>query len=285
MISAFCPGHITCFFRPVYNEDILKRGSKGAGIRTSAGTIVGMEEISGRTRIYLNSKESDAKITRRVLEKIAPGRNFEISAECQLPMGQGFGMSASGAIAAGLCAAAIADRDRQDAFTAAHIAEIECGGGLGDVAALMHGGDVPIRLKEGIPPYGSVTDPGIVFDELTIVVLGPKLSTADVLSDKIRTQRICEAGDQAVSAFQKDASKDGLFSISDIFSKGSGVMGDQVQNVIAKLWDNGIRASMCMLGNSIFTDSPKKDVVDVLGDVDVIETSSTNRLPDIIRKV
>lgn len=285
MISAFCPGHISCIFRPADNVNILKKGSRGVGIRTSAGTIVEMNEILGSTKVFINGKESEARITRHTIEHMAPDRNFEVYVECQLPTGQGFGMSASGALCVALCVAEVVGKERQEAYEAAHIADISCDGGLGDVAALTYEGDVPIRVKEGIPPFGILKDPGFRFDELNLVIFGPKLSTASVLSDPSRVDVIRSSGDKAIDSFLREPTKENLFLESVTFAKNTELMVHSVHDVIAKLQKNGMRASMCMLGNSIFTDSPKDEITDVLGnDIEMYSLSSTNESPKIIRK-
>lgn len=285
MISAYCPGHITCFFRPVYDQNIFRTGSRGAGIRTSAGTTVTLEETAGTTKIFINSKRSEAKVTRSILEHMAPGRDFVVRTECDLPLAQGFGMSASGAVATALCIASIIGKSRQEAYEAAHTVEVECGGGLGDVAALTHAGDLPIRIGEGVPPYGKVIDPGITFDELSVVIMGPKLETGNILGNSGTVNRICDAGDKAMNEFANATTKKDLFRISNEFAENSKVINEQVSRAIYELNKNGIRASMCMLGNSIFSDAPREKISNVLGSgVEIITTGSTSKLPEIIRK-
>ncbi|MDR1690289.1 MAG: pantothenate kinase [Candidatus Methanoplasma sp.] len=285
MTSAFCPAHITCFFRPVYSENVLERGSRGAGIRLSSGTVVHVHEISGSTKVTINGKADEARITRHVLEHMAPGRSFDVAVECSLPLGQGFGMSASGAIASALCMAEITGASRTDAFEAAHVAEVVCGGGLGDVAGLMHEGDVPVRIGAGLPPKGKVTDAGIVFRELTLAVLGDKLSTAEVLGDADKLERVCRAGDSAMDEFTDNTDKDSFFKISRKFSADSGVMGNSVADGTGALMAEGFRASMCMLGNSIFTEASKEETERILrGTGRVFTTSSTDEPARIIRK-
>ena len=285
MISAFCPAHITCFFRPVHSENILEKGSRGVGIRLASGTTVHMDEIRGSTKIRINGKADGAKITRHVLEHMAPGRSFDVDAECGLPMGQGFGMSASGAVAAALCVSELTGKSRKEAFEAAHTADAVCGGGLGDVAGLMHDGDVPIRVKAGLPPFGRVTDRGITFEGITLVVLGRKLSTAGVLGDAGISKRICGAGDKVVDEFFEFGTKDLLFEMSDRFSSEAGIRGPAVAEAMRILEENGIRSSMCMLGNSIFTDVPEEEVRGVLGDRGrIFRTSSTGEPARVTRK-
>ena len=285
MISAFCPAHITCFFRPVHSENILEKGSRGVGIRLASGTTVHLDEIRGNTKVRINGKADKARITRHVLEHMAPDRSFDVTVESGLPQGQGFGMSASGAVAAALCASELTGKSRKEAFEAAHIADAVCGGGLGDVAGLMHEGDVPIRVKAGMPPFGRVTDRGITFGEITLVVLGKKLSTAGVLGDAEISKRICGAGDAVVDEFCGCGTKDLLFEMSDRFSAEAGLRGPAVAEAMGVLRKNGIRSSMCMLGNSIFTDAREKEVRDVLGDRGrIFRTSSTGEPARVTRK-
>lgn len=285
MTSAFCPAHITCFFRPIISGSIPERGSMGVGVRLGAGTTVHLYEIIGRTKIAIDGKADDAKITRHVLEHMAPGRSFEASIECGLPPGQGFGMSASGAIAAALCVSEIVGKSRTEAFEAAHTAEVVCGGGLGDVAGLMHEADVPIRTAAGLPPFGHVTDRGTVFEKMALVVLGQKLSTAGILGNDDDMRRICAAGDTAMERFLKDPAKDALFQTSNAFSLEAGIRGPKVADAMRVLEKNGIRSAMCMLGNSIFTDVPEQEVRAVLGDRgEVFSASSTSEAARLIRK-
>jgi pantoate kinase len=285
MTSAYCPSHVTCFFRPEDSDNILQKGSRGVGIRLKAGTTLYMDEIQGNTKIIINGKEDPASITKHVLEHMAPDRRFEVNVECGLPPGQGFGMSASGAIAAALCISEITGKSTAEAFEAAHIADAVCGGGLGDVAGLMHNGDVPVRIKAGMPPLGSVTDNGISFERLTVVILGQKMETAGVLGDPVKLEKICSAGDVAMGEYLSNASKDALFKISARFSLDTGIRSAKVSEAIRKLENNGIRSSMCMLGNSIFADAAEEDVVEVIGDSGkIFYSQSTNEPARIIRK-
>jgi pantoate kinase len=245
---------------------------------------VHIDEIGGSTKIRIDREVGEARITKHLLESMAPGRSFDVNIECGLPPGQGFGMSASGTIAAALCVSEIIGKSRAEAFEAAHISEVVCGGGLGDVAALMHEAHVPIRTEAGMPPFGRVTDRRTVFERMTLVVLGKKLSTADILGDEVKHERICDAGDLAMGRFLWDVKED-IYGISRRFSFDSGVMGGKVAAAIKKLEENGAKASMCMLGNSIFTDLPEDEVRDLFGGAEIFTASSTKEPARIIRKV
>lgn len=285
MISAFCPAHITCFFEPVESTDILSKGSRGAGIRLLEGTKVSMSENrSSCTEITMDQATSEAPITRKLLELAAPGRGFDVIVENGLPVGQGFGMSAAGAIAAALCVGEIQGFDKQTAYSLAHRAEVIMGGGLGDVSGIMGDTSQPVRVTPGLPPIGRVIGTGIDLGELSVAVLGPKVSTSKVLNDESKYRSICEAGHSAVDEYLKGPSKSSLYSISNEFSGKAGLESSEVCKAINSLNSIGIMSGMCMLGNSIFIDSRSKKITDVIDGHDVLKVTPTGIPAAVIRK-
>ncbi len=286
MATAFCPGHITCFFTPAGDpsEDLLRRGSLGAGIRTSLGASVDVSERSG-IRTVMDGCECELPVTSRVLELLAPGRGFDISIENGLPCGEGFGMSAAGAVAVALAVADICGIGRQAAFEAAHKAEILGGGGLGDVSALYCLGHQPVRVREGIPPYGEVVATDVRFDRLTLAVLGPKMHTGNVLGDPARFAAISAAGRRAVSGYLKKPGVERMYSISNRFSAEAGVECGAVSAALERLHADGHRAAMCMLGNSIFTDASPEEAESILGQgASLFSCASTDREAGVTRR-
>ena len=282
MTSVFSPGHITCFFHPVRTGDPETTGSRGAGLRLSLGTTVTIEERTDRrVNIVMDGRESDAPVTRRVLSMACPDRGFDVTIENELPVGQGFGMSASGAIAAAACACMISDIDIRQAYRLAHVAEVTEGGGLGDVAAIMSGFHQPVRIRPGLPPYGEVRGSGLRIPRLTLAVVGDKLSTAPVINDPDMQSRMCRIGSGMVDDYIRKPSLGRLFSLSREFSTSLGLESEGVRdalNEIAKV----APAGMCMLGHSVFTTLPEDEVREILGDVPVF-SASTSKLPSIIQ--
>lgn len=184
-VQAFCPAHITCFFSPVKSDDILNTGSLGAGIRLGSGTTVSATIIEGNDMIVMmDGMVLSDSIAEMAFRKIIPEGGYKLEITNDLPVGQGFGTSASGAIAAALCACGFSDKDESEAFIAAHIAEVIGGGGLGDVAALSLPADQPIRIEAGIGK-GRVTSSEVSFDKITLAIIGGEVSTAGTLSDPI----------------------------------------------------------------------------------------------------
>lgn len=279
-MKAFCPGHITCFFQPVDSYDPMSSGSRGVGIRLSKGSTVTLEERPDqRIEVTIDGNESDAEVTRLVLRMLASDRGFDVTVENELPMCQGFGMSAAGAIAAALCACHSTGKRRSEAFRAAHLAEIYGGGGLGDVAGIMSDLDIPMRTVAGIPPLGKVESGGNRM-RISVAVLGEKISTGDILSNAVKKERITNAGSDAMDRYMREPTVSSLFRLSRTFSETAGLETQEVRNALRKMTNAG----MCMLGNSVFSTAPSKEMAEIL-DVEAIECTSTRRKAEITRKV
>lgn len=266
MTSAFCPGHVSCVFQPMTSFDAMSAGSRGIGIRLDKGARADVEpRDDGVVNIYIDGVQSVAHITRMVAERLAPGQGFDIRISNELPVSQGFGMSAAGALASGLCIADLAGRTRTDAFMAAHGAEVMGGGGLGDVAAIVAGGDVPVRTVPGIPPFGRVENADFRIDRLTLAVIGGEMRTESVLGNPEAVKRIRDAAVHAMDSFMANPTYGNLFAVSNEFSAGSGLETPAIRRGMEKLKSRGRNAGMCMLGNSIFTDATEEEVWAVFG--------------------
>src|SRR2546428_6053338 len=101
--EAFCPGHVTAFFEVVEDPDPRKKGSRGAGLCLSLGvrTVARVREAP-RTSIdiLVNGRRQKADVTQAVADKILRNGSFEVKilSESPLPVSQGFGVSAAGAL-------------------------------------------------------------------------------------------------------------------------------------------------------------------------------------------
>ena len=278
MTSVFCPGHITCFFEPVKSNAIMETGSRGVGVKLSKGTTVTLEErTDDKIEITMDGEVCGCDITRAAI-LMSSSRGYDVTIENDLPVGQGFGMSASGAIAAAYCACIIEGKSLDTAFLNAHIAEVVGGGGLGDVSAITCKSHVPIRKEAGLPPEGETVDSGLKFDKLSIAVFGEPLSTGSVLNDKKTSDKLRKFGSSCVNEFIEKSSVDVLFDLSRRFSDEIGLETPVMKKALKKL----PRGAMCMLGHSIFTDAP----IDVLEDMglETYECSSTDSLPFICKE-
>ena len=284
MITAFCPGHITCFFHPVRSYDPMSAGSRGVGIRLSKGAKVTLRERDDNEIVtVMDGIESDCRITKLAIRDIDPEGGYDVTIENGLPVGQGFGMSAAGSVAAALCVCELKEKGMDDAFRAAHHAEIVGGGGLGDVSGITGHSNIPIRSVAGLPPLGKVINSGLKMD-VSVAILGGPLDTGETLANEDVSRRIQEVGSRLVTKFIEKPSLGSLFSFSKEFSESIGLETPEISRALSELRKEG-NAGMCMLGHSVFTDLSPSAARRILGkDVRVIGCQSTSSMPKIIRK-
>jgi pantoate kinase len=264
-MKSFCPGHVTGFFAIEDGSHVPeKKGSRGAGFCVELGATADVS-ISDATTVFFGENESDAPVTRRALELLAPGKNFTVRIEHQAPMGQGFGMSAAGTFAA--CLAAAMELGMPDpkyaSLRATHIAEVENRTGLGDAVAQSVGGFVH-RLEPGIPPHGELLRLNIPAREVVFCILGQPIKTSAILSDFDARTRIRDSGNICLRDFENVPGFNEFVDISWMFARDSGLATEKMVKVIDAL--NGMaKGSMVMLGNTIFA----------FGDCDAIEKKLT----------
>ena len=278
MISkAFCPGHVTGFFEVHRTGDTLSTGSMGAGICLSLGATSELraeQADSTRIDVTINGRSSDAQVTVGALRMVLEGRQMavKVTTSLDLPEGQGFGMSAAGSLSASLAMCDLLGLERQRAFEAAHAAEIEYGGGLGDVSAL-HAGGVAVRERAGLPPVGRVVRieerPSVV-----LAVVGRPLRTSDVLADEGMLSRINEHGSRMMGMLSSSPSLETLMRLSRTFATDTGLASEEVLRAMDAVEPPGM-ASMSMLGNSVFAvgaNEPSTGSLRALGEVFVCDT-------------
>jgi len=253
--TAFAPGHISGFFEPIYNQDINRTGSRGAGINITFGSVSEVTCESSTTQgleIYINNRKSSAPVIRLALKYLLGDSPVKvvIKNKNELPVGQGFGMSAAGALSATYALAKILRISSNDALRASHFAEVQLKTGLGDAIASSFGG-IEIRKSAGLPPWGIIEHiPGQ--GELVLCVVGKKLETKKILEDTNKTVKIVDYGKYCTKKILEKPSVENLFTLSKTFTKNTNLAEEKVLDAIDAASKFGL-ASMCMLGNSIFS--------------------------------
>ena len=252
--TAFSPGHISGFFEPVYNQDMSRTGSRGAGINISLGAVSEVTAESSTNQsfeIYINNKKSNAPVTNLAFRYMLRNNPLRVVVKTtmDLPIGQGFGMSAASALSATYALAKITNVSNNEAMKASHFAEVQLKTGLGDVIASCFGG-VEIRKSAGLPPWGLIEHIPGKYD-LVLCIIGKKIDTKKTLSDSSKASRIVEYGKYCTKKLLENPSVEHLFSLSQTFTKKTELADKRVLEAINAANQFGM-ASMCMLGNSVF---------------------------------
>ncbi len=289
-------GHLTWLFTVESDaEDPVLQGSRGAGVCIDAGLTLHCTatiSVDGRTGITANLRGGDADpVLGRLYGEVirqsvgcsdaVNGRDWHFEVVPDLPMSQGFGLSAAGAIAAARCVLQIAgttgEIDPEGAACAiAHLVERRLSGGLGDVSGLSVGG-VERRLAPGAPHHMDPTSiraasllsgPGRAegFSADAPVVLcwrgAAAHHTSEYIDDADWQVRIRNAGSRCMDSLGRgewDASRwSELLDRSEWFAEQSGLLADSMRADLLSIAKRSIdstgapaRAMLCMLGESI----------------------------------
>ncbi|MEM3736828.1 MAG: hypothetical protein QXJ75_01875 [Candidatus Bathyarchaeia archaeon] len=262
MSTAFAPAHITGIFQAHRHPDPLKYGSRGAGVCLKRGvytTVKAARALKWRVRIRINGRMTHAEVSRAVVEafKGLTSEPYELSVDhhVEVPIGAGYGSSGAGALSLALALndALKLNLSYSEAAQIAHVAEIECGTGLGTVLAETAGG-VEIRVKPGAPGIGEVKQIPTKSDEKVISVYLGQLPTRPILKDEKVQGRLSEVSGPLMERLINDPTLANFLALSREFSDRLSLYTPRLANVMNELSCrySGV-FSMNMFGEALFT--------------------------------
>jgi pantoate kinase len=267
-VTAFCPGHISGYFRRIEGESVAATGSIGAGIVISEGVTASVTPANS-TSVSVNHRDEYGNLVHYspasppieyVLKKI--GVTVSVTTECHLPIGAGFGLSAASLLATLTAVNRSLDLGLtpHDIAALAHEAEVIHRTGLGDVAACQGGGRVVRSGPGGID--GTITRTFDLPEPLYAVSFGP-ISTPSVLGSQEQMDRIAAAFPPGLPEDAED-----FFRISRRFAEKSGLLTSEAGAVIQRCADNNVPAGMTMLGNGVFAYGREaRDILSAFGEI------------------
>jgi len=233
------------------------------------GLTVTFESIEGDSELYEAVLDALAAEVPEVLD-VAWGLSVTIS----LPPAQGFGVSASGAVASAMAFQRAVglpyEESLRRAYSVAHWVERSRSTGLGDVTALAAGG-VERRMEAGSPYHGSDlrNGPGRAegWSLGTPVVLawrsGSGKHTSVYIDDSNWKRVISEAGSRQMETLSKgDWTAErwaDLIESASSFSHDSGLFEDSSRNELVTMAEaaaasagaEDVEVMLCMLGESV----------------------------------
>ena len=277
-----CGSHVTLIF--TVNDDATnldEQGSLGVGLCLDQGVEIIARGIEGNFEINIKFIEGDGEselyqqVFKLLSEEIINIKNYnwDLAIKLKLPISQGFGMSASGAIAASMAIQRAIGEPHEEslrrAFSIAHRVERYFSTGLGDVTALAAGG-VERRTSPGSPFSGNLLTRGPGMSEgwtedIEVLLAWKKDSgkhTSSYIDDTVWKKSISKAGiKQMEQLMQKQWDKtrwSELLERSEIFADESGLLSDskrfdllnQAKNVIEEI-SSEFKPLLCMLGKSL----------------------------------
>jgi len=274
--TAFCPAHITGFFKAHLdgNQNILENfGSTGAGFSIKQGVTTRVkidtknnQESNFRitTKGYQSDKTDVSEFVLNEFLKLGKFSNkfFDIEHEISIPVGYGLGSSSAVALSLSfaLDQALETKLDKTTIGQIAHNAEVNCKTGLGDVLASFHGG-FEIRIKPGAPGIGCVEK--IFTDKISVIMICfSPISTNKFIKERL--SQINGLGGKMVNRLLESKNYEHFQDMSLEFAKFVDVITPRMQKLVNELSKNNIKCGIAFFGETVFSMIPKEDVDKVL---------------------
>ena len=254
-IAVISPASITCMFTPVRKDDPRESGSYGVGIALKNGSECICRKTAGsgvKIRFSGCGEVETVLKALSILRRMDADTGVELELKPNYPVGCGFGMSASLTLSALLSLHSLHSLHSPskcvevlELADIAHEAEVLSSTGLGDVVTQVHGGIV-CRLKPACPSLALVKKVQLDVRYFDVLVLG-ELDTGEALREYDFS-----TGVSRMKEFIRRPTVEGLFRQSKAFAIESGVMDDEVLDVVEAVEAGGGMASMVMLGKAVF---------------------------------
>ena len=270
-VTVHVGGHVTLLFS-VNSKQLLARnqGSKGAGFCLEDGvesTVRILDEESDRITVRTMDGELFADGNDLYLELLKSFREIfkiespvEIAVKLELPISQGFGMSAAGLLATSLALGELFDKgDEGQLARLAHRIERNISGGLGDILGLWAGG-CELRIKPGSPPNpGQAIGFSVDAPALLVWDQEGKKHTSSYIDNAEWQVKISRAGEAAVERLKKYDWDSSIWNIlleeADNFAMQSGLLEEveraNLFSMVLDITDNTLSPHLCMLGTSL----------------------------------
>jgi len=253
--KAFAPGNISCTFVIKKTKDPAKSGSLGLGFTVNKGVTVTAKKISGKkiknNPIIFNKKKIMLPTVNSLIKKLTK-ENIKIEIKTQLPLGSGFGISGACTLASAYATNKLLGlkKTNKELAILSHIEEVKNGTGLGDVTNQYYGG-VLVKYESS---YRFKVKKLPIKDKTIYYKCFGKIDTKKIISNKKIKKRINNAGMQSLNDIKKSKKTlDNLITISKKFALFSGLLKNkEILKKIIEIEAELGRASMIMLGNSIF---------------------------------
>ena len=269
--TAFCPAHITGFFKAYLDDSqnsLENFGSTGAGFSIKQGVTTRVkvdtkdnQESNFRitTKGYQPDKTDVSEFVLNEFLKLGKFSNkfFDIEHEISIPVG--YGLGSSGAVALSLSFAldqALETKlDKTTIGQIAHNAEVNCKTGLGDVLASFHGG-FEIRVKPGAPGIGCVEK--IFTNEISVIMICfSPISTNKFIKERL--SQINGLGGKMVNRLLESKNYEHFQDMSLEFAKFVDVITPRMQKLVNELSKNNIKCGIAFFGETVFSMIPKED--------------------------
>ena len=263
--QAFCPAHVTGFFKAHLNDNqnnLENLGSMGAGFSIKQGVTTKVKintknNQESNFRISTSGYQSDkTDVSEYVLNEFLKlgdfsNKFFDIEHEVSIPVGYGLGSSSAVALSLAFALDQALDTklDKEMIGQIAHNAEVSCKTGLGDVLASFHGG-FEIRIKPGAPGIGSVEKIATEKISILMICFSP-ISTNKFIKERL--SQINGLGGKMVNRLLESKNYEHFQDMSLEFAEYVGIMTPRMQKLVDNLSKNNIKCGIALFGETVFS--------------------------------
>lgn len=239
-------------------KDPLRIGARGAGFAMNAGVRTRVRLVEGAgVRVSINGRLEEARTTVNAVRIAANALGYaggvEVEHEIGVPIGSGFGTSASGALGAALALSLALNRPLSlvSAVRVAHEADVVSGTGLGTAEGLLAGG-IGVVIEPGAPWFGSIDKIPFSEDLVVVSVHFGGIEKSTVLSSQEALARVNEAGRRGVERVRANPTVKSLLREARVFAEESGIGDPGLLRMADELVKAGaLGASQNMIGKAI----------------------------------
>jgi pantoate kinase len=265
---AFAPAAISSFFeihdtedgKPIVDLERVGARGGGFGLQRGVSTRVSAKEAdSSGIKVFINTKQTlQAKTTRMMVEKLLEGAEakYEVTVEhtIEVPIGQGFGTSAGGALTTGLALKEALDLPLtyNQIGKAAHVTEIQCKTGLGTVSSLTFTGGCVLVVEPGAPGICQLDRIPITSDYMIVVGSFNAHTPKTVLNDPERARVINRFGKKTLEDILAEPTLKNFLGRCWDFAENAGFATPNVRQLVKLAKNAGaVGATQNMLGEAV----------------------------------
>lgn len=261
---AFAPANISCLFKIYNHKNPRWKGSYGMGFTVDKGVTVEVSK-STTTKIYFNKKAINFPPVLKVIKTLTKEK-VKVDIISPLPLGCGFGLSGASVLATAYAINKLflLNKSKKSLAVIAHTSEVESRTGLGDVVNQYYGG-LLVKFK----PSSYFIAQKLSFAKTPVYcAYFSKLSTKSIITNEEKMDIINKSGSNTLKKMQKllNTNKKILFidiiKLSKEFAITSGLLiNNKTIETIKSIEEKGGHASMIMLGNAVFSNTPFKGAI------------------------
>jgi pantoate kinase len=237
------------------------------GVKTTV--IISPRNSNDTTKFHIQIrgfKTGDVRVSEYVLNEFLADNdeNFvDVIHELDIPVGYGLGCSAAVALSLALALnqALNSGLSKTKVAQIAHLAEIKCQTGLGDVIASYHGG-FEIRTKSGAPGIGRLQKIKLKEKLDVVLICFNPISTKKFLKEKIFL--VNGLGGKMVQELIKTQDMNEFQDKSIEFAQYIKVITPKMDKVVSELHKNGIKCGVALFGETLFSLIPSRKKQKVL---------------------